>query len=97
MLDALWSCAEITQLCEYFVTFGLRSTCLPIPQDPRKPVLSLGCRHAGISRFGGAKIGDAAKKAAELSFLFLRKNRVPIVLISFRNRFLALAPAIAGG
>ena len=38
-----------------------------------------------------------AKKAAELSLLSLRKNRVPVILISFRNRFLALAPAIAGG
>jgi len=57
VFNALWSCAEITQLL----------------------------------------VGNAGKKAAELSFLFLRENRVPIVLISFRNRFLALAPAIAGG
>jgi hypothetical protein len=42
-------------------------------------------------------IGDAGKKGAELSLLFLRENRVPVILISFRNRFLALAPAIARG
>jgi hypothetical protein len=30
----------------------------------------------------------------QLSFLFLRVNRVPVSLISFRNRFLALAPTI---
>jgi hypothetical protein len=38
-----------------------------------------------------------AKKAAELSLLFLRENRAPVIPISFRNRLLALAPAIAGG
>ena len=38
-----------------------------------------------------------AKKAAELPPLFLRENRVPVILISFRNRFLALPSAIAGG
>ena len=32
----------------------------------------------------------------ELSLFFLRENRVPVILISFGNRFLALAPAIAG-
>ncbi len=49
-----------------------------------------GCRSKNISVM-------LAKEAAELSFLSLRKNRVPVILISFRNRFLALAPAIAGG
>jgi hypothetical protein len=29
-----------------------------------------------------------------LSFLFLCVNRVPVILISFRDRFLALAPTI---
>ena len=32
-----------------------------------------------------------------LSLLFLRENHVPVILIGFGNRFLALAPAIAGG
>jgi hypothetical protein len=51
-----------------------------------------------VHRFAGAKISVMlAKKAAELSLLFLRENRVPVILISFRNRLLALAPAIAGG
>ena len=42
---------------------------------------------------------DMAIPAAllELSLFFLRENRVPIILISFGNRFLALTPAIAGG
>ena len=32
----------------------------------------------------------------QLSFLLLvRVNRVPVILISFRNRFLALAPTVA--
>ena len=51
-----------------------------------------------MHRFAGAKyISDAAKRAVGLSLLFLRENRVPVFLIGFRNRFLALAPAIAGG
>ena len=33
----------------------------------------------------------------ELSLFFLRENHVPVILISFRNRFLPLAPAITGG
>jgi hypothetical protein len=41
VLNGAWSCAETTELCEYFVTFRLRSTCLAVPQDPRKPVLPL--------------------------------------------------------
>ena len=32
----------------------------------------------------------------ELSLLFLRENHVPVILIGFRNRFLALAPSITG-
>ena len=42
VLNGARSCAETTQLCEYLITFALRSTCLAVPQDPRKPVLSLG-------------------------------------------------------
>ena len=38
-----------------------------------------------------------AKQAAELTLLFLGENCVPVVLISFRDRFLALASAIVGG
>jgi hypothetical protein len=36
---ALELCRDYS-VCEYFVTFALRSTCLAVPQDPRKPVLS---------------------------------------------------------
>jgi hypothetical protein len=32
-----------------------------------------------------------------LSFRFLCENHVPVIPISFRNRFLTFAPAIAGG
>ena len=35
----------------------------------------------------------AGKRAAKLSLLFPRENRVPVIPISLRNRFLALAPA----
>ena len=42
-------------------------------------------------------ISEAGKKAAELSFPFLRENRVPVVLIGLRDRFLTLAPAIIRG
>ena len=40
-----------------------------------------------------------AKGADELSFLFLplRENRVPVILIGLRDRFLTLAPAIIRG
>jgi hypothetical protein len=34
---------------------------------------------------------------SELSLFLLRKNDVPVISIGFRNRFLALAPTIAGG
>jgi hypothetical protein len=37
------------------------------------------------------------KTTVKLSLFLLRENRVPVILISFRNRFLAFAPAIAGG
>ena len=33
----------------------------------------------------------------QLSFLLFRVNRVPVILISFRNRFLAFAPTITEG
>jgi hypothetical protein len=41
----------------------------------------------------------AARPASlsESSLFLLRKNRVPVILVSFGNRFLALTPAIAGG
>ena len=39
----------------------------------------------------------AGKRAAKLSLLFPRENRVPVVPISLRNRFLALAPAVGYG
>ena len=37
------------------------------------------------------------RRTSELSLLFLRENHVPVLPISFRNGFLAFAPAIAGG
>ena len=37
------------------------------------------------------------RRTSELSLLFLRENHVPVIPISFRNGFLAFAPAIAGG
>src|SRR5712692_10411299 len=36
-------------------------------------------------------------RSGELSLFFLRKNHVPVIPISFRNWFLALAPIIVGG
>src|SRR6516165_1556955 len=39
----------------------------------------------------------AGKRTAKLSLLFLRENRVPVIPISLRNRFLALAPAVRYG
>jgi len=36
-----------------------------------------------------------AAQARQLSFLFLRVNRIPVGPIGFRNRFLTLAPTIA--
>ena len=41
--------------------------------------------------------GKAPVRGRELSLFFLCENHVPVILISFRNRFLTLAPAIAGG
>jgi len=70
---------------------------VPEPQQI-KALNELSTTGAKVHRFAGAKISVMlAKKAAELSLLFLRENRVPVILISFRNRLLALAPAIAGG
>src|SRR5947199_8924855 len=37
------------------------------------------------------------RRTSELSLLLLRENHVPVIPISFRNGFLALAPTIAGG
>ena len=37
------------------------------------------------------------RRTSELSLLLLRENHVPVIPISFRNRFLAFAPIIAGG
>jgi hypothetical protein len=45
----------------------------------------------------GAKHIRAGKTTAELSLLFLRENRVPVIPISLRNRFLALAPVVRYG
>jgi len=38
--------------------------------------------------------GRSAAPDIQLSFLLFRVNRVPVILISFRNRFLAFAPTI---
>jgi hypothetical protein len=48
-----------------------------------------------MHRFAGANTSEMlAKKNPELSLLFLRKNRVPVILVSFGNRLLALSMAI---
>jgi len=39
----------------------------------------------------------SVRRTSELSLLLLRENHVPVIPISFRNGFLALAPTIAGG
>ena len=68
---------------------------VPEPQQIRA-LNELSTTGAKVHRFAGAKISVMLAKAAELSLLFLRENRVPVILISFRNRLLALAPTIAG-
>ena len=61
------------------------------PNDEGPGFLSglLSCAAATEKRIGlhGAKkcISNADKKPAELSLLFLRENRVPVILISFRR------------
>ena len=57
-------------------------------------------RHGEAEHPGGLVVDDQLELVApllELSLFFLRENHVPVILISFRNRFLPLAPAITGG
>ena len=49
---------------------------------------------------GAASGADCRRRTApliQLSFFLFCVNRVPVILIGFRNRFLALAPAITRG
>jgi hypothetical protein len=60
----------------------------------KSPLQSRRCRFVRDSKI---EVEPGAATTRTSSFLFLCKNLVPVIPISFRNRFLTFAPAIAGG
>src|SRR5437588_6660551 len=83
------------------------STCAHLRRRVRHSLASQSESLAPCERRLGASRQDRAplrlaeaiflRRTSELSLLLLRENHVPVIPISFRNRFLAFAPIIAGG
>ena len=102
-----WSAQFGVHAIEYpfAATLALTSASLTTMAMPSLSNISLSnfalanarCAHESSTN---KELGTRRRRCAKLtdkSSFFLRENRVPVIPIGFRNRFLAFAPTIAGG